>query len=166
MTIITLKNGSDVEAGTWLDGAHGWTNGYRVVDIATSHGWTLSAEDAAIVEWYRSSDAGEWGDTDDELNDMESMTGQGGISDQATDYLSDQLPDGWVTRWDAGEFSVLRDWEDCAADGNGCETGTDRQGNVTLVKRCTDHNPCEGHHDDDRALTIGGPYYCNGSCAG
>lgn len=23
---------------------------------------------------------------------------------------------------------------------------------------------CEGHYDDDRALTIGGPYYCDGSC--
>lgn len=25
---------------------------------------------------------------------------------------------------------------------------------------------CEGHYDDDRALTIGGPYYCDGSCVG
>lgn len=23
---------------------------------------------------------------------------------------------------------------------------------------------CEGHYDDDRALVLGGPYYCNGSC--
>jgi hypothetical protein len=23
---------------------------------------------------------------------------------------------------------------------------------------------CEGHYDDDRALLIGGPYYCNGKC--
>lgn len=23
---------------------------------------------------------------------------------------------------------------------------------------------CEGHYDDDRALEIGGLYYCNGSC--
>lgn len=30
----------------------------------------------------------------------------------------------------------------------------------------TDDEPeCEGHHDDDRALLIGGPYYCDGSCA-
>lgn len=25
---------------------------------------------------------------------------------------------------------------------------------------------CEGHYDDDRALTLGGPYFCDGSCHG
>lgn len=25
---------------------------------------------------------------------------------------------------------------------------------------------CEGHYDDDRALLLGGPYYCDGSCGG
>jgi len=28
-----------------------------------------------------------------------------------------------------------------------------------------DESPCEGHYDDDRALLLGGPYYCDGSCA-
>lgn len=27
-----------------------------------------------------------------------------------------------------------------------------------------DVNTCEGHYDDDRALLIGGPYYCDGTC--
>lgn len=165
-TTITLANGSDVEPGCWLEGHHGWTNSYRVVDLAVSHGMTLSEEDAEIVKWYRESGDSDALDTDDELDAIEAMSGQGGISDRASDYLSDQLPEGWVVRWDAGEMTVLRDWEDCAADGDGCTVDVDRRGNTVLAQRCPQHNPCEGHHDDDRALAIGGPYYCNGSCAG
>jgi hypothetical protein len=165
--LITLENGNQVEPGCWFDGAHGWTNSYRVVDLAVHHGMELDAEDAAVVEWYRSSGDSDADASDDELSKLEAMTGQGGLSDKATDYLMEQLPEGWTLRWDDG-LTCLRDWEDCAADGNGCEVDVDTAGNIVLVKRCADHNPCEGHVDTDDALTsgvgIGEAVYCDGSC--
>lgn len=166
--IITLENGNQVEAGCWLDGAAGWTNSYRIVDIATHYGMELDAEDTAIVEWYRNSGESDADASDETLDKLEAMTGQGGITDKATDYLMEQLPEGWTVRWDAGEMSVLEDWQDCAADGNGCQVDVDAAGSIVLVKRCADHNPCEGHADTDDVLTsgagIGETVYCDGSC--
>lgn len=166
--MITLVDGSEVGTGCWLDGCHGWTNSYRVVDLAVAHGMELDAEDAAVVNWYRNSGESDTDASDETLDKLEAMNGQGGISDKATEYLSEQLPDGWVIRWDAGEMSVLEDWQDCSADGNGCEVDVDTAGNIVLVKRCRDHNPCEGHVDTDDALTsgagIGEAVYCDGSC--
>lgn len=169
MTKITLANGTEVEAGCWFEGAHGWTNSYRIVDLAVHHGMELDAEDAAVVEWYREN-GGSGDGSDGELDKQEAMTGQGGITDKATEYLDEQLPTGWVLRWDAGEVTVLRDWDDCAAEGGGCQVDTDAAGNIVLVKRCREHNPCEGHTDTDDVLTsgagIGETVYCDGSCAG
>jgi len=96
------------------------------------------------------------------------MTGQGGITDKAIEYLGEQLPDGWVLNVDMGEYIVMRDWMECSAEGNGCEVDTDAAGNIVLVRRCADHNPCEGHADTDDVLTsgagIGETVYCDGSC--
>lgn len=165
---ITLENGNEVTPGCWLEGWHGWTNSYRVVDLAVSHGMELDPEDAAIVEWYRRTGDSDTDASDETLDKLEAMTGQGGISDKASEYLGEQLPEGWVVRWDAGEMCVLRAWEDCAADGNGCDVDTDAAGNIVLVKLCRDHNPCEGHADTDDVLTsgagIGETIYCDGSC--
>lgn len=169
--ILTLENGNQVEAGCWLEGAHGWTNSYRIVDVATHHGMELDTEDAAIVEWYRASGDSDAGSSDAELDRLEAMTGQGGITDRAIDYMGEQLPEGWVLTTDMGEYTVMRDWQDCANEGNGCEIQlkNDGQGRMTeVVKLCFNHNPCEGHVDDDVTLlsgvSIGESRYCDGSC--
>lgn len=167
--IITLENGNQVEAGCWLDGAAGWTNSYRIVDTAVHHGMELDAEDAAVVEWYRASGESDSGASDAELDKLEAMTGQGGITDKAIEYLGEQLPDGWVLNVDMGEYIVMRDWVECSAEGNGCEVDTDAAGNIVLVKRCADHNPCEGHTGEDADLMnpnvgMGETTYCDGSC--
>lgn len=164
---ITLTNGKEVEPGTWLDGWHGWTNSYRIIDIAVGHGMTLDPEEQAAVEWYRNSGESDSGASDEELDKLELVTGQRGLSDKATEYMEEMLPDGWVLRWDDG-LALIPDWVDCAADGNGCETGVDSEGNEIVTKRCPDHG-CQGHHDDDHTLTragIGEPTYCDGSCRG
>lgn len=167
--IITLKNGNKAEAGCWLEGAQGWTNSYRIVDIAVGHGMELNVDDAAIVEWYRKSGDSDSSASDDELDKLEAMTGQRGITDKAIEYMNEQLPEGWVLNTEMGEYTVLEDWVECSAEGNGCDVDTDASGNVVLVKRCPDHNPCEGHAGEDADLTdsnvgIGEPTYCDGSC--
>lgn len=90
------------QAGTWLDGAHGWTNSYRVVDRAVEWGWDLGKshghdvkEAERIVAAYRDSV-----NTDDEGEMMIE------ISNDATDYLSSIAPWGYDFAWDAGELSL------------------------------------------------------------
>lgn len=136
--MITLKNGNEVEPGCWLDGWHGWTNSYRVVEIARHHGMELPAEDEVIVDWYRSSNDSDAGTSDAELDKLEAMTGQGGITDRATAYLDEQLPESWVLRWDDG-LTCLPAWEDCAADGGGCDV--DYRDGRDIVTPCADHRP-------------------------
>lgn len=167
--VITLENGSKVETGCWLDGAAGWTNSYRIVDTAVHHGMELDAEDTAVVDWYREGGDSDTDASDETLNKLEAMTGQGGITDKAIEYLGEQLPEGWVLNVDMGEYIVMRDWMECSGEGNGCEVDTDAAGNIVLVKRCFDHNPCEGHTGEDSDLlnpgvNIGETTYCDGSC--
>ena len=139
--IITLKNGNRVEARCWLGGWHGWTNSYGVVDIAVSHGMRLDADDADIVEWYRASGESDMDTSDATLNKLEAMNGQGGISDKATDYLMEQLPDNWTLRWDDG-LTCLPVWVDCEADGGGCETTENFYPDGTpFIRPCPDHKP-------------------------
>ena len=87
--VITLENGNQVEVGCWLDGAAGWTNSYRVVDIATHHGMELDAEDKAVVDWYRAS-----GESDSDASDAELTKLHGALGG-----------DGWV-ELDAEDGSV------------------------------------------------------------
>lgn len=166
--MITLENGNQVETGCWLDGAAGWTNSYRIVDTAVHHGMELDAGDAAVVEWYREGGDSDTDASDETLNRLEAMTGQGGITDKAIEYIGEQLPDGWVLHVDMGEYIVMRDWAECSGEGGGCEISEDAAGNIVLVGPCFDHNPCEGHTDTDDVLTsganIGDTVHCDGSC--
>ncbi|MER6605728.1 hypothetical protein ABT282_07385 [Streptomyces sp. NPDC000927] len=149
---------TEADAGTWLDGAHGWTNGYRAVERAIELGWSIPEEYqegwAAFQLNYGDHDA--W---------CEANGDDGGFVDAATEYLQSIAPDGYVFRWDDG-LSLIRDYMDCATDGNGCEvTGYDKRGN-DIVKLCPDHNPCEGRYGEDYQLLSGsdGTEYCDGSC--
>lgn len=90
------------DAGPWLDGNQGWHNQYRVVDIAQSYGWKGldDFEDAeAILARYRAGErTGE---------DVDAMIGQGGIVDEATEYLEGLAPVGYHFEWEMGELSLL-----------------------------------------------------------
>jgi hypothetical protein len=132
---MTLKITSDM-AGTWLDGCHGWTNAYRVVDRAEEFGFVVPAEYADALRRYREEDYD--GLTDDQRYAVNgAIVDQGGLSDMATDYLEERAPYGYTFFWDAGELSLSLAWTVCAAEGNGCTEDT----------RCADH--------EDVALTTG-----------
>jgi hypothetical protein len=130
MAKITAAN-----AGTWLDGWHGWTNGYRAVEKAVEWGWTVPQE---YADGWRDFTENHHGDHDvwAELNGDD-----GAFVDAATEYLQESAPEGYVFRWDDG-LSMLPEWSDCAADGNGCEVlGFDADDGREIVRPCRDHQP-------------------------
>lgn len=126
---------TETDAGTWLDGRWGWHNGYRAVQSAVHYGFEIPEE-------YREG----WDalmETDPIDHDMwcDINGDDGALVDKATEFLQEKAPEGFVFRWDAGDLSLLRDWADCAADGNGCViTGLDDEGNE-VVQRCPYHTP-------------------------
>lgn len=127
---------TEADAGTWLDGFHGWTNGYRAVERAVEWGWKIPEEYAegwaAFQANYGDSDL--WHDANGD---------DGGFVDKATDYLQEIAPEGFVFRWDDG-LALIPDWSDCAADGGGCSVDWKSNGKGGLdevVTRCPDHTP-------------------------
>jgi hypothetical protein len=95
------------DVGCWLEGGHGWHNSYRVVDTALVYGFQFDAEtaeeDRASLELYRADDRSH----DDYDDAWEVVCGQGGLVDQATEYLESLAPSGFHFEWDAGELSLL-----------------------------------------------------------
>lgn len=118
------------DAGTWLDGSQGWTNAYRVIERAEAYGFVVPEDDRAALDFYRS---GGYPETDAEITMYEAISGQGGLSDQATDYLEERAPEGFTFLWDAGELSLVPEWAACAFAGGGCTEDT----------RCPEHCDCE-----------------------
>lgn len=91
-------------AGCWLDGHYGWHNTYRVVELAEEYGFPLEAWEHAALDRYMDSDA-----TD---ADTETVIGQGGLFDRATDYLNERAPEGFHFEWDMGELCLVNDGEE------------------------------------------------------
>lgn len=113
-------------AGCWLDGHFAADNPARVIDRAEEYGFVVPAEDADARHVYAS---GVHGISDD---DYETVVGQGGLSDKATEYLDLRAPAGYEFYWDAGELSLVESWQLCASEyGGGC----------TETTRCPDHAP-------------------------
>lgn len=103
-------------AGTWLEGAHGWHNAYRVIDRAVEYGLKLSADFEAMRDLYASGDH----DATVKLSDGETVAydgasewinGLGGLSELATDHLQGLAPEGLTFVWDAGELILTADSE-------------------------------------------------------
>lgn len=93
-------------AGTWLDGTMGWHNAYRVIDRAQSYGFQIPPGYGEALRRYREDDYD--GLTDDERSDTSgAIIDQGGLSDQATDFLEEHAPEGYTFVWDAGELSLM-----------------------------------------------------------
>lgn len=90
-------------AGCWLDGHQGWHNNYRVVDRATEYGFVVPDDYRSALTDFRENGH------DCAMNSWDAITGQGELSDMATDYLNNNAPDGFVFVWDMGELSLMTD---------------------------------------------------------
>ena len=89
---------TESDCGTHLDGTHGWQNAARVVRKAMGYGFTVDADELADLERY---------ETDSGNDDHETVGGQGGLSDRATDFLGEITAPGLEWVWDAGELSLM-----------------------------------------------------------
>lgn len=99
-TIETREAITPDMAGCWLEGSQGWTNTYRVVDRAQEYGFEITEEEREALDSYSQ-------DPDADELAWETVEGQGGLSDQATEYLQLLAPAGYVFVWDAGELSLV-----------------------------------------------------------
>jgi hypothetical protein len=82
-----------LESGLILDGALGWHNVYRVVDLAVSLGMPLDADDARTMERFAAGDA----DFHDE--DQAPLW----IAEEAEEWLNANVADAYFT-WYEGDF--------------------------------------------------------------
>jgi hypothetical protein len=97
------------DAGTWLDGSQGWTNSYRVIDRAVAYGMAIDPDDDMIRDAYADgadSVTLSTGEVLDAGSIGEAISGQGELSDRATEYLESMAPDGYTFLWDTGELSL------------------------------------------------------------
>jgi hypothetical protein len=96
-------------SGCWLDGHFGWHNSYRVVLKAEEFGFIVPEEYRDAMDNYcTNGNSTLFIETDEQ---WEAVHGQGGLSDQATDFLQERAPDGYQFVWDMGEFLLLTDEE-------------------------------------------------------
>lgn len=93
-----------IMAGCLLDGVHGWHNEYRVVDLAREYGFTLMDSDYKPFMNYRSM--GESGLSQTDMGIVEALV------DDATRYLNDLAPEGYVVSWVDGDLVMERFGED------------------------------------------------------
>jgi hypothetical protein len=78
-----VNNHDYAEPGCWAAGHRGWYIGDRVIEIAEGFGYELDAEGQAVRERYYA------GESDPESDDFEIVVGQGGIVDEAEQWLND-----------------------------------------------------------------------------
>lgn len=116
--------------GCWLDGHHGWQNSFRVVDRAQEWGFQITDDEQRLVDAYRADDVekivnlllkerlGNPGPRGQEVtvsmdavfaeaealheDAIGAVTGQGGLTDKATEYLDSLAPEGFAFHWDDG----------------------------------------------------------------
>lgn len=89
----------EAHTGVWLDGAGGWLNQYRVIDLAMGYGMQLSDEDTRLISDYR-------GESFTLILTIDVAECIGGLADKATEYLQELCAPGYVLTWDAGELSL------------------------------------------------------------
>ena len=113
---------TEADAGCWLDGSQGWHNTYRVIDRAYDNGWDGPSDGTPRRDIDAATGLYSVGPTDESvtLSTGETLTydvayewiaDQGGLSDEATEYLQSIAPDGYVFEWDMGELSLIRESE-------------------------------------------------------
>jgi hypothetical protein len=119
---MPITNGHEVETGCVADGANrGWYVGRRVIEEAESLGWELDAEGVAAVELYYS------GETDVEGYDdaADIVSNQGGILDEAEQWLNDHTSEGFVWCWFDGSFFLSPICENGDCDDETCAHWSD-----------------------------------------
>lgn len=84
---------TESDCGTIFDGCHGWQNTARAVRLAMGHGFVIDTEELADLEQY---------ETDSGNDDNETVGGQGGLCDRATEYLESITAPGLEWVWDDG----------------------------------------------------------------
>jgi hypothetical protein len=94
------------DAGCIFDGAHGWHNGIRVIELAHSLGMPFTDHDEVIIEAYRNGVESVRLGTgrDAETVDVSgAIIDQGNMLDTATEWLNDHIaPDGYAFEFDDG----------------------------------------------------------------
>lgn len=98
---MPIVNGHNAEVGCYAEGSRGWYAGERVIDVAIDFGWELDAEAEAAVERYYHGEDRFDNDSDDLV---EVVAGQGGIVDEAEEWLNDHTSEGFLWHWHEGEF--------------------------------------------------------------
>ena len=109
----------DSSIGCVFDGAQGWHNTYRLIDLAVGNGMELDCCDTAALEAYRHAVA-----TEDHFG---WIVDQGGLSDKALEHLQSLTAPGLYWSWDDGLFIVpgCQEAEEplSAAECEHCERG-------------------------------------------
>ena len=83
------------EVGCMLSSGAGWHNNYYVVEIAKQYGMPMTVEDDNKVKAYIESG----GETNADW-----MIDQGGLVDEATEYLDSMTAEGYTIHWHEGEL--------------------------------------------------------------
>lgn len=133
LPFVTVPDITPAEAGCWLDGHMGWHNHYRVVDLAFDYGWSpddrdviVAIRDAYAADPYRDTAEVITGPLIPETVHLgEAVFGQGGLVDDATDYLQSLAPEGYWFEWDMGELCLVA-----------IEDGTGGPPNTAFCRHC------------------------------
>ena len=86
---MPYTNGQLVNTGCVAEGSRGWYAGQRVIEEAQGLGWELDAEGQEAVDRYYTS---AWDSEDPADATFEIVVGQGGIVDEAAQWLNDNTP--------------------------------------------------------------------------
>jgi hypothetical protein len=94
--------------GCWLEGSRGWTAIAALIDIAVGYGMELDSDDKAIFVAYCNGQERLILSTGEDVDVAGCVIDQGGLVDQADDYLNDKVaPAGWCFGWCDGEYFLM-----------------------------------------------------------
>lgn len=110
---MTSYRFTTADTGCYLDGALGWHNTYRIVDLAESEGWHVSPNDRLYVDAYRAAaDSMTSPETGDEISRSEIADAVYEIATEAFDYLNTLCEPGVSFEWIDGGLDLLDDGAD------------------------------------------------------
>jgi hypothetical protein len=125
MTVAEVRK----QHGCWLEGSRGWTASGLLVRMAANWGMPLDADDRDIITAYLNGHETVALRTDEFVDVTSAVVDQGGLADQAEEYLNTEVaPEGWTFGWRDGEFFLLPDheWHDEEAIEDCLECGCAR----------------------------------------
>lgn len=102
--MANVRKMTAADAGTWLEGSRGWSNGYRAVLRAAKWGWKVPEEH---WEGWTAFVTAALNGTYDPILWAKANGNSGELVDKATEYLQSLAPDGYVFVWDKGGLSLI-----------------------------------------------------------